>query len=92
MPQKREAMKVRRLRLLIVTIAVLATGLWGYREYSRRGVASPERPVLEIIRKGSIIHVQLGFMHDVLWGSGVNIEVEQTPSGYKVLHWSDWIS
>lgn len=49
-------------------------------------------PILGIARKGNIIHVQLGFMHDALWGSGVDIEIEQTPTGYKVLDWSNWIS
>jgi hypothetical protein len=49
-------------------------------------------PVLDIRKEGQIIFVQLGFMHDALWGHGITIQIECTPTGYKVASWEQWIS
>lgn len=49
-------------------------------------------PVLDIHKEGQIIFVQLGFMHDALWGHGITIQIECVPTGYKVVSWDQWIS
>jgi hypothetical protein len=51
-----------------------------------------ELPFLGVTREDGNVHVDLGFMHDVLWGNGVRIEIRCTPTGYQILDWSDWIS
>ena len=49
-------------------------------------------PIFQIERSGSQIEVQLGFMHGLMWGYGVEVTLEYTPIGYKVKTWGSWIS
>lgn len=50
------------------------------------------QPILDISREGNTILFRFGFMHDFLWGSGVKIEIECTPMGYKIMKWGHWVS
>jgi hypothetical protein len=51
-----------------------------------------EFPVLDIRREGNEITVMFGYMHGPLWGYGLMVEFECTPSGYKVKSWGEWVS
>jgi len=51
-----------------------------------------ESPILHIERTRNQIDVQLGFMHGLMWGDGLSVELECTPTGYKATSWGEWVS
>lgn len=49
--------------------------------------------LIRSIRRGdSGIHVVFGYLHYALWGHGISLELERTPTGYRLKDWSFWIS
>jgi hypothetical protein len=49
-------------------------------------------PIFKITDMGEKIGVVFGYMHEDLWGGGVNVMVKRTRDGYKALDWSYWVS
>ena len=51
-----------------------------------------ELPIRSIQGADTQIHVDFGYLHGPLWGYGINLELERTPTGYRLKEWSFWIS
>jgi hypothetical protein len=49
-------------------------------------------PVFQVERAGNQIEVQFGYMHGLMWGYGLEVTLEHTPTGYRVKTWGEWIS
>jgi hypothetical protein len=64
----------------------------GGRPKEARLRAVLESPIVDIRREGDEITVMFGYMHGPLWGYGLMVTLECTPSGYKVRSWDEWVS
>ena len=51
-----------------------------------------QSPIFQIERRGNQSDVQLGFMHGLMWGYGLMVKLECTPTGYKITSCSEWMS
>jgi hypothetical protein len=84
----------------VIGIADFARQGSNYPEPSDRRMRSAET-IAEYVRKTPIlsigtwrgtIHVDFGFRHGPLSAYAIRVEVARTPSGYRVLRWSEWVS
>jgi hypothetical protein len=64
----------------------------GGRSNEARLRAILESPIYDIRRDGDEITVMFGYVHGPLWGYGLMVVLERTPSGYKVRSWDEWVS
>jgi hypothetical protein len=58
----------------------------------RMGFDAQRLPILWIGQKEDTIDVQFGYQHGGLWGHGVTVTIERTPTGYKLLTAGPWVS
>jgi hypothetical protein len=84
----------------LVRIADFARQATSYGESSRHDTTSVEAmrqnaqkmPIRSIGTRRGKICVNFGFSHGGTFGHGVEVEIECTPNGYRVVNWREWIS
>jgi len=69
------------------------------RLIAREGASGDDRlrgvlqlPIFQIERAGNQVEVQFAYMHGLMWGYGLEVTLECTPTGYKVKTWGEWVS
>lgn len=58
----------------------------------RVGRDAQKLPILWISRREDTIQVHLGYQHSGLWGHGVMVTVDRTPTGYRFVEGGPWVS
>jgi hypothetical protein len=84
----------------VVRIADFVREKSSYKDLATQGGRSEDNmiqqifrsPIYDIGKRGTELEVRFGFMHSVLWGNGLFVTLECTPTGYRIKAWGSWIS